>query len=137
MEMFFADGCKSHGRSTASSSKHPVEEDSCFVSKINCHHNVRKHLQGFLPTHTIISRLSLEKAAPGLTFTKMWSYHSCRISLILLHMLEQCFLTHSISTSLGSRQAYCICIQLVTPIVLYPHKTCQCPLPRLWLSLDG
>jgi len=64
-------------------------------------------------------------------------YHSHRISLILLHMFAKCLLALSISTSLGSQQAYCICIQLITAIVLHPHKTLLRPLPDLWLSLDA
>ena len=102
---------------------------------MNCRNNVKKRLDGLLPTHTITSRLSSEKAAPRFTFSKKGSYHSRRISLILLHTFAKCLLALSISTSLGSRKAYRICIQLVTAIVLHPHKTLLRPLPDLWLSL--
>ena len=119
----------------SSSSKDTVDEDPCFVSKMNCRNNVKKRLDGLLPTHTITSRLSLEKAAPRFTFSKKGSYHSRRISLILLHTFAKCLLALSISTSLGSRKAYRICIQLVTAIVLHPHKTLLRPLPDLWFLL--
>ena len=119
----------------SSSSKDTVDEDPCFVSKMNCPNNNRKRFDGLLPTHTITSRLSSEKAALRFTFSKKGSYHSSRISLILLLTFAKCLLALSISTSLGSRKAYRICIQLVTAIVLHPHKTLLRPLPDLWLSL--
>jgi len=102
---------------------------------MNCHNNVKKRLDDLLPTHTHTSQLSSEKAAPRFTCFKKGSYHSRRISLILLHMFAKCLLALSIPTSLGSRNADRICIQLVTAIVLHPHKTLLCPLPDLWLSL--
>jgi len=116
------------------SSKDSVDEDPCFVSKMNCRNTVQKRLDGLLPTHTITSRLSSEKATPRFTFSKKGSYNSRRISLILVHTFAKCLLTFSISTCLGSRKAYRICIQLVTAIVLHPHKTLLRPLPDLWLS---
>jgi len=64
----------------------------------------------------------------------MWSYHSRRISLILLPMFAKCLIALMISTSLGSRTAYRICIQLITAIFLHPHKTLFRTLPDLWLS---
>jgi len=78
---------------------------------------------------------SWDKAAPRFTFSQMGSYHSGRISLILLYTFATCFFAPSISTSLGSWKVYCICIQLITAIVLHPHKTLLHPLPALWLSL--
>ena len=102
---------------------------------MNCCNNVKKCLDGLLPTHTITSWLSLEKAALRFNFSKKGSYHSHRIVLIHLHTFAKCLLALSISTSLGSRNAYSICIQLVPAIVLHPHKTLLCPLPDLWLSL--
>jgi hypothetical protein len=127
--------CKGRSRSTSSSSKDTVDKDPCFVSKMKCHHNVKKRLNGLLATHTITSRLSSEKAAPWFTFSKHGSYHYCRISLILIHTFAKCLLALSISTSLGSRKAYRIRIQLVTVIALHPWKTLLCPLPDLSLSL--
>jgi len=126
--------CKHRSRSTSSSSKDTVDEDPCLVSIMNCRNNVRKCLDGVLPTHTITNRLSLEKVASRFTFSKKGSYHSRRISLILFHTFAKCSLALSISTSLGSRQAYRICIQLVTAIVLHPHKTLSRPLPDWWWS---
>jgi len=102
---------------------------------MNCRNTVKKRLDGLSPPHTITSWLSSEKATPRFTFSNKWSYHSRRISFILLHTFAKCLLTLSISTSLGSRRAYRICIQLVTAIVLHPHKTLLRPLPDLWLSL--
>jgi len=102
---------------------------------MNCHNNVKKRLDGLLPTHTIISRLSWEQAAPRFPFSKKGSYLSCRISLILLHTFAKWLVALSFSTSRGSRKAYRIWIQLVTAIVLHPHKTLLHPLPYLWLSL--
>jgi len=119
----------------SSSSKDTVDEDPCFVSKMNCRNNVKKRLDGPLPTHTIPSWLSSEKAAPRFTFSKKGSYHSRSISLILLHTFAKCLLALSISTSLGSQKSYRICIQLITVIVLHSHKTLLRPLPDLWLSL--
>jgi hypothetical protein len=72
-------------RSTSSSSRDTVDEDPCFVSKMNFHNNVQKHLDGLLATHTITSRRSWEKAAERFTLFKKGSYHSLRIILILLH----------------------------------------------------
>ena len=117
------------------SSKDTVDKDPWFVSKINCRNNVKKRLDGLLPTHIITSHLSSEKAARRCTFSKKRSSHSHRISLILLHTFAECLLSLSIPTSLGSRKAYRICIQLVRAIVLHPHKTLLRPLPDLWLSL--
>jgi hypothetical protein len=77
----------------------------------------------------------LEKAAPQFNFSKNGLYHSCRISLILLHMFAKCLITLSISTSLGSRKAYHIYNQLVTVTVLHSHKTLLHPFLDLWLSL--
>jgi hypothetical protein len=122
-------------RHTSSSSKDIVDKDPCFVSNTNCRNNVKKCLDGLLPTHIISRRLSSENAAPRLTFSKMGSYHSCRISLILLHTFAKCLLALSISTSLGSCKAYRIGIQLVTAIVLHPHRMLLRPVPLLWLSL--
>jgi hypothetical protein len=102
---------------------------------MNCCDNVKKHLDGLLPTHTITCRLSSEKAAPQFTFSKTGSYPSCRMCLIILHTFGKCLLALSISTSHGSRIACRICIQLVTVIVLHPHKTLLRPLPYLWLPL--
>ena len=119
----------------SSSSKDIVNEDPCFVRKMNCHNNAKKRLDGLLPTHTITSQLSSEKATPQFKFSKKGSYHSCRISLILLYTFTKCFLARSISTSLGSRKAYRICIQLVKAIVLHPDNTLRRPLPDLWLPL--
>jgi len=62
-------------------------------------------------------------------------YRSRRISLILLDTFTKCSIALSISTSFGSRKAYCICIQLVMAIVLHPHKTLLHPFPELRLSL--
>jgi len=78
---------------------------------------------------------SLEKAAPRFTFSKKESYDSRRISVILLHMFAQCLIALSFSTSLGSRKAYHICIELMAMIILHPHKTLRRPLPDLRLSL--
>jgi len=127
--------CKCRCRSRSSSSKDTVDEDSCFVSRIDCRNYVKKHLNALLPTHTIASWLSSEKAAPRHTFSKKGSYHSRRISLILLQTFAKSLFALSISTSLGSRKSYRICIQLVTAIVSHPHMTLLRPLPDLWLSL--
>jgi len=62
-------------------------------------------------------------------------YHPCRISLILLHTLAQCFISLSMSTSLGPHKAYHICIQLITAISSHPQKILLCPMPQLGLSL--
>ena len=102
---------------------------------MNCRNNIMKCLNCVVPTHTITSRLSSEKAAPRCTLSKKGSYHSRRISLILLHTLVMCLLALSISTSLGSQKEYHICIQLVMAIVLHTHNTLLRPLPDLWLSL--
>jgi len=81
------------------------------------------------------ARLSSEKATPRFTFSKMRSYQSCSISLILPHMFAQWLIPLSISTSLRSQQAYAIFIQLIPAIVLHLHNTLLCPLSELLLSL--
>ena len=81
-----------------------------------------------IPLH---AGFSLENSAPQFTESKKGSYHSCRISLILLHTFAKCLITLSFSTSPGSQRAYCIRIQLITVIVLQPPKTCICPLPDI------
>ena len=116
-------------------SKDTVDEDPSFVSEMNYRNNVKKRLDGILPTHTIANLLSLENATLRFTFSTKGSYHSRRIPLILHHTCAKCLLALSISTSLGSREAYPICIQLVMAIVLHPHNTLLGPLPDLWLSL--
>ena len=78
---------------------------------------------------------SPEKAAPWFTFSKKGSYHSCRISLILLHKCAKCLIAPPFPTSLGSWKAYRIWIQLIAAIVLHPHKALPCPLRDLQLSL--
>jgi hypothetical protein len=127
--------CQHWCRNMSSSSKDTIDQDQCFLSKMNCCNNVKNRLDSLLPTHIITSRLSSDQAAPRFTFSKKGSYHSCRISLILLHTFAKCLLALSISTSLGSRKAYCICVQLVMVIVLHPHKTLLRPMPDWWLSL--
>ena len=127
--------CKCRCRSTSSSSKDTVDEYLCFVSKRKCCDKVKKRLDGLLATYAITSRLSSEKAAPQCTFSNKGSYHSRRISLILLHTFAKCLITLSISTSLGSRKAYCICFLLITAIVLHPHKPLLRAWPDSWLSL--
>jgi len=61
--------CNRQCRRTSSTSKDTVDKDRCFVSKMNCCNNVKKHLDGHLPTHTITSQPCSEKAAPRLTFS--------------------------------------------------------------------
>ena len=78
---------------------------------------------------------SWEKGTPWFTFSKKGSYHSSRISLILLPMSAKCLIALSISTFLGSRNVYCISIQLVMVIVLHPYNTLRHPLPDVWLSI--
>jgi len=126
--------CKRRCRSTSSSSTDTVDKDPCFGCKMKCRNNVKKCPDGRLATHTAASRLSSDHPAPPWTFSKAGSYSSRRISLIHLHMFAKCLIALFIRTSLGSQKAYCICIQLITAIVLHPHKTLLCPLPDLWLS---
>jgi len=127
--------CKCRCRRMSSSSKDTIDKNPCFISKVKCRKNVKNPLDGHLATHTISSWLSSEKVTPRFTFSKMGSYYFRRISLIFLHIFSKCLITLSISTSLGSRKACRICIQLATAIVLHPHKTLLGPLPDLWLSL--
>ena len=122
-------------RSMSSSSKDTVDEDLCFVSKMKCCNKVKKHLAGLVANDTITCRLASENAAPRYTFSNKGSYHSRRISLIVLHTFAKSLIALSISSSHGSRKAYRICIQLVMVIVLHPHNTLLCPLTDLWLSL--
>jgi hypothetical protein len=102
-------------RNTWSSIKDSVDEDSCFVSKVNCHNNVKKHLDGLLLTPTLTSRVLLEKPTPRFAFGKKGSYHSRRFSLILLHTFPSVYSlsqyqhpldleTHTASAFSSSRQ---------------------------------
>jgi len=127
--------CKRRCRSMSSSSKVTVDEDPGLVNKLKCRNNFKKRLDSLLATYTSRSRLSSENAAPRSTVSKNGAYLPCWICLILLHMFARCLIALWISTSLRSRQAYCICIELITAIVLRPHKTLLHPLPDLWLSL--
>jgi hypothetical protein len=127
--------CKHRHRSMSFSSKDTVDEDPWFVSRIKCLNNIKHHLNGDLCSHIITSRLTSEKAAPQFTFSKIGSYHSLWISLILLHSSAKYLVALSTSTSLGSRKALCIWIQLVTVILLHPHKTLLHLVPDLWLSV--
>jgi len=88
-----------------------------------------------LATHNITSQLLLKKATPQFTFFNRQSYHSHRISLILLYPFPDWLIILSISTSLGSGTAYHIWNQLIKAIVLQPPKTLLCPLRYIWLSL--
>jgi len=76
----------------------------------------------------------LEKAGLQVICSKTGSYHSSRISLILLHTFAKWLIALTFSTSLGSRTAYCICIQLITAVGLDPHKTLLHRLADLWVS---
>ena len=78
---------------------------------------------------------SSETAAPRCTLSNEGSYHSRRMSLILLHTFAKCSIALSIPTSRESREAYSNGIQLVAVIVLHPHKSLRCPLSDLWLTL--
>jgi hypothetical protein len=49
-------------RSMSSSSKHTVDGNSCFVSKMKCRNHVKKYLDGLLVTHTIASQLVCGKS---------------------------------------------------------------------------
>jgi len=119
----------------SSSSNNTDDEDPCFVGKMNCRNKLKKRLDGLLPTDTITSQLSSENGAARFTFSRQGSYHSRRISLILSQTFAKCLLALSISSSLGCRKRYRICIQLVMAIVLHRHKTLLRSLPDLWLSL--
>jgi len=124
--------CQLQSRSTSSSSNDTVDEDPCFVRKMKCPYNVQKCLDGYLATHTFASQLVLGKSCTSIYFCQKGSYHSHRISLILFHTFAKCIITISISTSFWARKEYRI--QLITAIVLHPHKTLPRPLPDLWLS---
>jgi len=78
---------------------------------------------------------SSEKGAREFTFSKTFSNHSRMISLILLHMIAKWLITLSFSTSLGSAQAYHICIQIVVVIFMHPYQTLPRPLPDSWFSI--
>jgi len=96
--------------------------------------NVSMVVQPLIPLQT---GRSSEKATPRFTYFNKGSYHSRKISLILHHMFAKCLIALSFSTSLGSWQEYCICIQLVVAIVWHHHKTLLKPVPDVWLSLFG
>jgi len=70
---------------------------------------------------------STEKAAPRLTASQKQSYHSHRISLILLPTFSKCLMVLLYSAFLGPWKPYHICIQLVMAIVLHSDKTLLCP----------
>ena len=54
----------------------------------------------------------------------------------MLHItFAKCLIALAISTSLGLCNAYCICIHLVTAIIMYPQQTLLHPLPDLCQSL--
>jgi len=82
--------CKRRGGSTSSSSNDAVDKDPCVLSKMKCCNNVTKRLDGLAATHTIWSWLSSEEAAAQCTSSKPGSYHSHRISLILLRTFAKC-----------------------------------------------
>jgi len=88
-------------------------------------------LQAGCPRKKPHGDLLFSKRGPTTLVAFVSSYHSRSICLILLHTFAKCLLAHSVSTSLGSRKAYHICIHLVTVIVLHPHMTSLSPLPDL------
>lgn len=90
---------------------------------MKCDHIIKKRLDSFLATHTIHTGWSSESVTPQFAFSKMASYNSCKIYLILLHTFGKRSIALSISTSLGAQNESHICIQLVTRIVLHCHKT--------------
>jgi len=79
---------------------------------------------------------SLKIAAPRCTFSKVCSYQSYRISLILLHTFAKCLIALSISTSLGCRNAYQILVLPFTAPVSHSPKTILYPLFDSWSSLS-
>jgi len=79
--------------------------------------------------------MSSVTAAPWFSVSIKGSYHSRRISFILLHTFANCWIPHSFSTSLASWTVCHICIQLVVAIAFLPYNTLLCPLPNLLLSL--
>jgi len=55
-------------RSTSTSSKDTVDKDPSFVGKLKCPNNIKKHLDVYLATHTIASRMVLRKSHPSIYF---------------------------------------------------------------------
>jgi len=76
----------------------------------------------------------LDKAAPGLSYSKMGSDHILKITLFILHMFAKCFITLCFLKSIWTQQAYRSCIQLILGIVSHLHNTNLCPVVDLWLS---
>lgn len=89
----------------------------------------------FFQLKPLLAGWSSEKSAFQLTFSRQGSYHTYRIRLIHLHVFAKCLIALSFSVSLGSRQLYVICVQLITVILFHLHKTHLCPLPDWWFSL--
>jgi len=76
---------------------------------------------------------SSENTAPRSTFSKTGSYHHCSISVIFLHTFAKYLIALTFSASLGSWTAYRICIEIITAIVLHPHKSLLRWVPDIWL----
>jgi len=60
--------CKQWCWSKSWSGKDIDDEDTEFVSKMKCRHNVENHLDGLLATHTITSQLVLGKSRTSIYF---------------------------------------------------------------------
>jgi len=117
--------------------KDTIDEDQYVISKMKWPNNGKNRLDGHLCTHTIARRLVLWKVHTSISFSKTGYYHTCGISPILLHTFAKCLITLSFSTSFESWKSYRIWIQLITAILLHPHKTLLSPLPDLGRSLFG
>lgn len=107
------------------------------LAKWNAATTLRSVSTVFLLLIPLQAGLSWGKATPQFIISKKGFHHTWRISLILLHTFAKWLMAISFSTSLSSREAFCICIQLFAVIVWHPDNIVLCPLPPLWLSLFG
>jgi hypothetical protein len=123
--------CKHQWRSRSSNCKDTVDENSCFVTTMKCHHNVKQSLNAHLATHTIVSQPALGTSRTLINFSQTG---------ILLHLSDfshssshvcKAFNLLPISTSLASWNAYDICIQPISSIDLHSQKTVLRPLTDL------
>lgn len=127
--------CKCQCQNTSAIYNYTPDEYSYFVSKIISHNDMMKGIDNFLAPCTLVNWLVIAICRALIYFFPKGSYHYCRVSLILLHKSETCSITPSLSTSLGSQLTECICIQLVSVIVVQPYIILSCPLSDLWLSI--
>jgi len=103
---------------------------------MKCCNTIKKWVDSLPLSHTIASQLVLGKCHTSRSCFQTWGATTLVVFIfILFYIFAKHLITLWFSISLRSRIACHICIQLITVIVLHPHKSLLSPLPELWFLL--